>query len=142
MSYRSITNIVLISVLFLCSSVKAVSAPPQTRPAADAKTALATAVTDWIAALEEDSFDKSAIKRFAANETAAKQMTELWPQMKAAHAKFDYRRWIEGIDGDKGAKAIGDADTFRIGGHSYNHVHIEWSRTADGWRVSKAWLCR
>jgi hypothetical protein len=141
MSYRTVVNTVAICVLFVCSSAKAVS-PPEAAPAADAKSPLVSAVTDWIAALEEDGDGHAAIKRFAANETAVKQMTELWSELKTAHKKFDYRRWIDGLDGGKGAKAVGDARTFHVGGHSYNHVHIEWARMGDDWRVSKVWLCR
>lgn len=122
---------------------------PATRAAAavDPKTAsLADALTDWIALLEKDD-SKTATARWATNAAVGKVTAE-WKALRERHKQHDYRRWIENSS-DKpttglvpgGAKQIGKDTTFRVGGHSFGHLHIMWKKTGDGWRIAGILEC-
>jgi len=109
---------------------------PSTRPAADPATAsLANAIEDWVTLIERDEL-KSAQARWTRDAAAARELSELWERVKAAHKRHDYRNWLDD------ARQIDDARTFKVGGHDVDHLHIDWERTAAGWRIAKVWGCR
>lgn len=119
----------------------AVAAAPA---APDPKTAsLEQAIQDWVTLLEKDD-GKAAAARWAKDGDAAKAMADAWPRLGQAHKAHDYRKWLDRIPdyGGPGAKQIGDAKTFTLGGHSYDHLHVEWAKGDDGWRVANVWTCR
>jgi hypothetical protein len=129
------------------------SAGPATAPSAiDPKIAtLAEALEDWIGLIEKDDL-KTAQERWTANATAAKELAELWERVKAAHKQFDCRKWLDNRTATEGnpiremhpggAKQIGDATKFKVGGHGIGHLHIDWEKTDGGWRIAKVWGCR
>jgi hypothetical protein len=101
---------------------------------------LAEALETWVTLLEKD--DAETAIRWAANDAAAKQITEHWALLKENHKKFDYRNWLKGIDGQPGALQSADANQFKIGGHSYGHLHVDWVKTGGSWQVANVWMCR
>jgi hypothetical protein len=109
----------------------------QTPPASQS---LAAAMEQWISAIESDNV--AAAERIAAGDKAAAEIKEHWQAMKENHKKFYYRAWIAGTDGCPSAEKIGDAATFEVGGHSYGHLHVEWTKSGGEWRIGKVWMCR
>ena len=104
---------------------------------------LAEALEDWVRLLEKDDA-KAAAGRWARDPEAAKVMEERWSQLKQCHKDYDYRKWLDKdpATGGAGARGIGDATKFTVGGHSYGHVHVSWVRVDAGWRIGDVWLCR
>jgi hypothetical protein len=87
--------------------------------------------------------DLKSARQFAATPDAAAKLEKVWPQVRQCHKQFDYRRWIERVpDGGEGAKGVGDATAFTVGGHSFGHVHVKWERSDAGWRIADVFLCR
>ena len=128
-------------IALLTTTSIAVAAAPA---AADPKSAsLEQAIGDWVALLEKDDA-KTAAARWAKHGDAAKAMTEAWPRLAKAHKAYDYRKWLDRLPdyGGPGARQIGDAKTFTLGGHSYDHLHVDWAKGDDGWRVANVWTCR
>jgi hypothetical protein len=120
------------SMLASAGDAKPDGAPPAA-PAGDAKSVTLDAVLEtWIVALEKD--DLKAANAFAADEKATKEMESFWKNLKAAHAKHDYRKLAAGT---KDATA-----TFKVGGHKFNHMHVDWEKGDAGWRIKKVWMCR
>ena len=112
--------------------------------ATDPQTAkLDQAIEDWVTLLEKNDA-KTAAARWAKNGDAAEAMAEAWPRLGQAHKAHDYRKWLDRLPdyGGPGAKQIGDAKTFTVGGHSYDHLHVEWAKGKDGWRVADVRTCR
>jgi hypothetical protein len=110
---------------------------PQQQVAPAAKATLAQSLEEWVRTIEAD--DPKAAAKLAANEQAAGQIAEHWAAMKANHKTFDYRKWIAGQSGEASAVKIGDATAFTVGGHSYGHLHIEWAKAGDDWRIGEVW---
>lgn len=114
-------------------------------PAPDAKSpaTLADALEDWVRLLEKDDV-KTAAQRWAADAEAAKVLAERWPQLKECHKDHNYRAWLDTPPQSKGpgAKQIGDATEFTVGGHSFGHHHVVWKKTDAGWRIANVWMCR
>ncbi len=127
--------------LALLISAVLVSAEPATQPTSgptsqsvDPKTAtLPAAIEEFVALLEKDDA-KGVQKRWSADEKASKEIADLWERMQGAHKTYDYRKWV--------AKAAEATDKFTIGGHTFGHLHVDWSKTADGWRIGHVWVCR
>jgi hypothetical protein len=132
------TTITALTTLFALTFVAAAATRAADKPAAvDPKTAtLAAAIEDWIGALEADD-QAGASARWASGEEATKSLKTFWAGLRKANEKFGYRKWIE-----RGANQIGDAKVFGVGGHSYDHLHIDWAKTDDGWRIARVWMCR
>ena len=133
--------IALCLMALLAAAPVAVAAAPA---APDPKTAsLDQAIVDWVTLLEKDDA-KSAAARWAKDADAAKAMADAWPRLAKAHKAHDYRKWLDRLPdyGGPGARQIGDAKTFTLGGHSYDHLHVEWAKGNDGWRVANVWTCR
>ncbi|HUT59476.1 MAG TPA: hypothetical protein VNA25_16625 [Phycisphaerae bacterium] len=110
----------------------------------DPRTAtLAAAVENWITLLEKDDL-KAACHRWAADEQVDKDMAERWAGLRKANEQHDYRKWLDKrMEGNKtGAKAIGEAKAFHVGGHEYHHLHVVWRKTPVGWRIVRVWICR
>jgi hypothetical protein len=102
----------------------------------DPRTApLAEALEDWIGLLEKDDV-RSASIRWSRDAPAATAMARYWGQLEAAHRRFHYRKWLAF------ARTIGDGRAFTVGGHSFGYVHVDWEKTADGWRIAQVWVCR
>lgn len=116
------------------STVSAVS--PEDPPS------LADSLEVWVTRLEKD--DLKAATDFARDAGAARAVRDRWDQLKKCHADYDYRRWLDANPETKGAGArrIGDATEFTVGGHAYGHVHVRWEKTDGGWKVADVWLCR
>jgi hypothetical protein len=96
---------------------------------------LVQALDDWIILLEANNTE-TAQKRWTNDSAAASEMKQWWTKLGECHKQYDYRKWLDG------AKQIGDATKFKIGGHDYDHMHVDWKKTGDGWRIAKVWICR
>ena len=110
--------------------------------ACDERTSLARCLEDWVTQLEKG--DVKAATRFARDADAARAIKERWEQLKKCHADYDYRRWLDSNPDTKGhgARGVGDATQFTVGGHSHGHVHVRWEKTEGQWEVADVWLCR
>ena len=111
----------------------------------DPKTAqLGIAVQDFVALLEQDDAGPgvaTAAERWAKDDDAAKQIKENWDRLKEAHAEFNYRRWVN--EEPFGAKYLPkETKSFTVGGHEFCHLHTQWEKTPDGWRVARVFMCR
>ncbi len=98
---------------------------------------LAEALRDWIGLIEADDA-KAASTRWAKDKAASRAMRGAWggpSGIKRAHKTYNYRKWLER------AKAVGTARTFKVGGHEFGHLHIDWEKTADGWRIARVSHC-
>lgn len=95
---------------------------------------LAETLDDFIAALETDSV-KAPVK-FAKDEKSAKALQENWDALKKAHEAHDYRKWLAA------AKTVEKEATFTVGGHEYDHLHVEWVKMDGGWKLGGVRLCR
>jgi hypothetical protein len=106
------------------------------------KPALSDAVGQWIKSVEKD--DLKSARQWAAGPDAAAKLDQLWPRLRECHKQYDYRRWIDGPPegGGPGAKAVGDATTFTVGGHSFGHVHVKWEKSDAGWKIADVFMCR
>jgi hypothetical protein len=116
---------------------------PTARCAAEkSKASLPEALEHWIKLVEQD--DLKAAKQWAANPEAEKKLEQTWPQVRQCHKEYDYRRWIERQPegGGAGAKGVGDATSFTVGGHSFGHVHVKWEKSDAGWRIADVFMCR
>ena len=129
------------------TSVPRPTATPHVPPAAGAPAekaapaSLAGALEDFVARVEADDVDKAAA--WAGGEPAAGRVKAQWEALKRNHKTYDYRKWIDGrVAGGAAANAVGDGKTFTVGGHEFGHLHLVWSKTDAGWRVSDVWLCR
>ncbi len=120
-----------------------------TQPAAvDPKTAsLAEALEDWITLLEKDDA-KAASTRWARDANAAAQMASEWKSVRTCNETLVYRKWLDNSSNQSttrlvpgGARQIGDAVKFKVGGHSFGHLHVDWVKTEQGWRIAGVWLC-
>jgi hypothetical protein len=125
----------IMSVANMCSAAddaKADSAPPS-RKAEPRKKAigLVIAIEAWIVALEKD--DLAAAKKWTESEKAAKQLEDEWKNLRGAHAKHNYRKWLE--------KAKDAVDEFKVGGHEFEHMHTDWKKTDAGWRIHSVTMC-
>lgn len=109
----------------------------------EAPDTLAMALENWIVLVQQDDA-KTAAERWAGSGEAAKAMSEAWPQLKQCHKEYNYRTWLDASPpaGGAGAKQIGDATQFTVGGHSFGHLHVVWKRSAAGWRVADVFMCR
>jgi hypothetical protein len=96
---------------------------------------LVLALEDWIISLEANNTE-AAQKRWANDSAAADEMRKWWAKLGDCHTQYDYRKWLDG------AKQIGDAKEFKVGGHDYGHMHVDWKKTDQGWRIAKVWICR
>ena len=99
------------------------------------KATLVQALEDWIILLEANNTE-AAQKRWANDTPAADQMKQWWAKLAECRKQYDYRKWLDG------AKQIGDAKEFKVGGHDYGHMHVDWKKTDQGWRIAKVWICR
>jgi hypothetical protein len=99
---------------------------------------LAPFLAAWVAAVDADDLKSAAT--FAADEKAADEQARLWDQIKAAHKKHDYRSWLTRKGGANDLPP--GATTFKVGGHSYSHVHVDWKLTPAGWKIASVFLCR
>lgn len=122
----------ILLVALILATLPARAAVPA--PAVENK-ALPAAVEAWVSLLEKDQATEAA-KTCVADEKAAEQMTRYWKNLKGAHAKHDYRKWLEQ------AATTPDDQSFTIGGHSYAHMHVVWSKTDKGWRITNVFMCR
>jgi hypothetical protein len=111
-----------------------VAAPPAKQPALSGKI-LHQAIEDWIGLLEADDLE-SASQRWAKDDQVTEQLTQRWQRLRKCHTHVDYRNWIDR------ARNIGEHSTFKVGGHSYGSLHIDWIKTPEGWRIGKVWVCR
>ena len=137
----NLTLMVLAFAFLAPARLSAVTPVPADEPTKVAATPLAAALEDWIARLEKDDAGKAA--EWAADESTAKEVKAEWDALKRHHKEHDYRKWIDGrAKGVTPANAIGDAKSFTVGGHAFGHLHVFWSKTHRGWRVSKIWMCR
>ena len=91
---------------------------------------LVEALEDWIVLLEKDDID-TAQKRWA-----NVSLKKWWGNVRACHKEYDYRKWLDG------ARHIGDATEFKVGGHIYGHMHVDWKKTERGWRIAEVFMCR
>ena len=96
---------------------------------------LAQALEDWIVLLEANDVG-TAQKRWAKDAAATKNMKKWWANLGDCHKQYDYRKWLDR------AKQIGDATHFKVGGHSFGYMHVDWEKTGHGWRIAKVWICR
>jgi hypothetical protein len=102
----------------------------------DSETAtLAQALDDWIVLLEANKVE-TAQKRWAKASATADEMKQWWTKLGECHKQYDYRKWLER------AERIEDATQFKVGGHSFGHMHVDWEKTDEGWRIGKVWICR
>ena len=124
----------LVSVGLACGRAYAAEGKP--------KEALDVTLDRWITLVEKD--DLKAAKQLAAGPDSATKLEKMWAQVRQCHTQYDYRRWLEKIPegGGAGAKAVGDATSFTIGGHSFGHVHVKWEKSGDGWRIADVFMCR
>jgi hypothetical protein len=106
------------------------------------KAPLSDALGQWIKFVENDEL-KSA-RQWAAGPDAAGKIEQLWPRLRECHKDYDYRRWIDGPPegAGPGAKAVGDATTFTLGGHLFGHLHVKWEKSEAGWTIADVFLCR
>jgi hypothetical protein len=104
------------------------------------RSSLPVALEDWVSLIEKDDV-KSAGGRWAKDEKAAAQIRGHWPMIRRAHQAHDYRKWFDG-KGRGDAADVGDANQFKLGGHEFGHVHVDWEKTDAGWRVAAVWICR
>ena len=112
------------------------STRPTTAPAVDpAAASLGDALGDWITLLEKDDL-KTASARWGKDEKTAADMKQWWTVLKDCHKKYDYRKWVDE------ARKVGGAAAFTVGGHGYGHMHVEWAKAGNGWRIAKVWICR
>ena len=104
---------------------------------------LADALEDWIVLVEKDDA-KTAAERWASSAESAKAMAEKWPQLKQCHKEYNYRAWLDASPPAEGtgARQIGDAARFTVGGHSFGHLHVVWRKSTAGWRVADVFMCR
>ncbi len=133
------------AVALLLASVSLVAEPsslPASRPAtstapaskpADPKTAtLGAAIGDFASLLEKNDKD-TALERWAYGEQASSDILDGWDEIRKAHAKYDYRKWID---------AAGAAtEKYTVGGHDAGHLHVVWVKTDEGWRIDKILHC-
>jgi len=129
-------------VAFLAVVVLAL-APVRVRAAdGKAKESLDVTLDRWITLVEKD--DLKAAKQFAVNPDVATKLETMWPQVRECHKQYDYRRWLEKVPegGGAGAKGVGDATSFTVGGHSFGHVHVKWEKSDGGWRIADVFMCR
>jgi hypothetical protein len=115
---------------------------PSTIPATQAATqqtsgpdeTLAKAVEEWVGLLESNDLSQ-ACNKWARDDEAMQQMTRWWDTLRKCHQQYDYRNWI--------AKAKHVSGTsFKVGGHEYGFMHIDWEETPQGWRIVRIWICR
>lgn len=138
---RNVTVLVAVvlaaSVLVTADPGSQPSTQPSTKPAtapADPKTAtLPAAIGEFVALLEKGDKD-AVLERWAYGEKASADVQDSWDAMKKAHEKFNYRKWI-----DKAADAV---DKYTVGGHGADHLHVVWTKTDEGWRISEVQHCR
>ena len=122
----------LVAILLVVGIVAADDNVPQPDP----KTAsLAAGLEAWIVLLEADDVE-AAQRRWAKDAAASEGMKQWWAKLRDCHKQYDYRKWLEK------AKQIGDATQFKVGGHDYGHMHVDWEKTDEGWRIAKVWICR
>jgi hypothetical protein len=104
--------------------------------AGDPKTAtLDKALEAWIDLLETDKVE-AAQKQWAKDDGASGTIKQWWAKLRDCHKEYDYRKWLEQ------AKKIGDATKFKVGGHDYGYMHVDWEKADQGWRIAKVWMCR
>jgi hypothetical protein len=94
---------------------------------------LPQALGDFVQLLQADDL-KSASEKWARPDA---KLGDFWKNLRECHAKYDYNNWVTGQH-----KPQGDEMNFKVGGHSYGHMHIDWEKTNDGWRIVKVWICR
>ena len=105
---------------------------------------LAQSLEDWIVLLEKDDL-KTARDSWAAGPEAADALSQQWTQLRQCHKDHNYRAWLDkrpGAEGGAGAKEVGEATQFTVGGHEFGHLHVDWQKTDKGWRIGKVWMCR
>jgi hypothetical protein len=96
---------------------------------------LVQALEDWITLLEANNTE-TAQKRWANDSAAADRMKQSWAKLAECHKRYNYRKWLNGTE------RIGDAKEFKVGGHDYDHMHVDWQKTERGWRIAQVWICR
>jgi hypothetical protein len=104
-------------------------------PASVQRIVLADAVEDWIGLLAADDL-QGASRKWARDDEARKQMEKFWPTLRQCNQQYDYRKWL-----DSAKKADGQA-TFKVGGHEYGFMHVDWAQTAGRWQIQRVWMCR
>jgi hypothetical protein len=115
---------------------EAAEQPNDVTSAMDGETAtLAQALEDWIVLLEASDVE-TAQQRWARDSTAMEGMKRWWARLEECHKQHNYRKWLEA------ARQIGDATEFKVGGHDYGHMHVDWKKTEQGWRIANVWICR
>ena len=115
---------------------------PASQPAIEPKAAnLAEAIEDWIVLLEKNDLN-TANARWARDPDAAGTMQTQWDRLRAGHQQYNYRKWLDARGRQPGAKQIGAARKFAVGGHTYDYLNIDWEKTDAGWRISNVWMCR
>ena len=78
----------------------------------------------------------TAQKRWAKDSAATTTMKQWWARLGDCHKQYDYRKWLER------AKQIGDGTHFKVGGHSFGFMHVDWEKADHGWRIAKVWECK
>ena len=136
--HRVVVSALLSTVLVVVAGPASGSETPR-----DAQPSLSEALENWVALLEQDDV-KTPAKRWAADEQAAKALEQHWPQLKQCHQDYNYRTWIDGDPhtGRPGARRVGDATKFTVGGHEFGHLHVNWVKRDNGWRIAGVWMCR
>lgn len=138
---RNLTLIALALALLAPVHLLATAPTPASGPGKAVATDLPAALEEWVKLLEKDDAGKAAA--WAADEATAKEVKAQWDAMRRNHKAHDYRKWVNGQGpGIPAAKAVGDAKSFTVGGHEFGHLHVDWSKTDRGWRITKVWLCR
>ena len=132
---RSVVVVVLVALFGLAPASAAADR-------GEADVPLAEALEDWVRSLEQGDAESAA--KWAGGPEAAKAQAQWWDQLKQCHKEYDYRAWLDRdpATGGPGARKIGDAGKFTVGGHSFGHLHVNWVKGKAGWRISGVWACR
>lgn len=127
---------VLVATITLTCAVSRVAA-------AKSPLSLAESLEAWVTLVEKDDL-KTASERWGRDAGAGEALTQHWARLKQCHKEHNYRNWLEKDreSGGVGAKQIGDATTFTVGGHSFGHLHVKWEKGESGWRISSVFQCR
>ena len=118
------------------AAAKPVSIDPRTAP-------LAEAIADFGAAVQADD-----LKRAQRWSREPKELAKNWPGVKAQHKQFGYDRWIkeatkrESRPADAKEAPEEDPNRFTVGGHMYRHLHINWEKGENGWRIAAFFICK
>ena len=134
---------VIVALFIACiTSVSASVSVPTMAAEREPVASLAASLEDFIRLLEKD--DLKSAGRWARDAEAGKLLEERWAQLRQCHKDYDYRKWLDGdpAGAGPGARQVGDATKFTVGGHSYGHHYVDWEKGANGWRIADLRICR